>query len=257
MRKFPSVYQFCKGDLNKFILLLRKGVHTYEDMDNWGKFDETTIPPKEAFYSKLNLKGITDEDYPHAQKVWEAFGIKNRGEYHDLYAQSDTLLLADVFENFRNMCLEIYELDPVYFVSAPGLAWQPCLKKTKVKLELLTDYGMLLMVEKRIRGGICQAMHRYAKANNKYINKYDKKIDSSYIEYLDANNLYGWAMSQKLQVDGFELVKNLSKFNEDFIKEYDENSDKGYFLEVDVEYLKTLFNSHKDLPFLPEKKIKK
>ena len=145
-------------------------------MDNWEKFDETTIPPKEAFYSKLNLKGITDEDYPHAQKVWEAFGIKNRGEYHDLYAQSDTLLLADVFENFRNMCLEIYELDPVYFVSAPGLAWQACLKKTEVKLELLTDYDMILMIEKGIRGGICQATHRYAKANNKYMNNYDKKL---------------------------------------------------------------------------------
>ena len=125
-------------------------------MDNWGKFDETTLPPIEAFYSNLNVENISDEDCAHAQKVWEVFGIKNRGEYHDLYAQSDTLLLADVFENFRNMCLEIYELDPVYFVSAPGLAWQACLKKTGVKLELLTDYYMLLMIEKRIRGGIFQ-----------------------------------------------------------------------------------------------------
>ena len=125
------------------------------------------------------------------KKVWKVFEIKNHGEYHDLYAQSDTLLLADVFENFRNMCLEIYELDPVYFVSAPGLAWQACLKKTKVKLELLRDYDMLLMVENELRGGICQATHRYAKANNKYMKNYDKSIDSSYIAYLDANNLYG------------------------------------------------------------------
>ena len=109
-------------------MFLRKGVYPYEDMDNWEKFNETTIPPKEAFYSKLDLQGISDADYVNAQKVWEVFGIKNRGEYHDLHAQSDTLLLADVFENFRNMCLEIYELDPVYFVSAPGLAWQACLK---------------------------------------------------------------------------------------------------------------------------------
>ena len=254
IRKFSSVYQFCNDDLNKVVLLLRKGFYPYEDMDNWEKFDETTIPPKEAFYSKLNLKGITDEDYPHAQKVWEAFGIKNRGEYHDLYAQSDTLLLADVFENFRNMCLEIYELDPVYFVSAPGLAWQACLKKTGVKLELLTDYDMLLMIEKALRGGICQATHRYAKANNKYVTNYDKSIESSYIAYLDAKNLYGWAMSQKLPINGFEWVKNLSKFNEDFIKEYDEDSDIGYFLEVDVDYPKKLFNLHKDLTFLPERK---
>ena len=132
------------------------------------------------------------------EKVWDVFEIKNRGEYHDLYVQSDTLLLADVFENFRNKCLEIYELDPIYFVSAPGLAWQACLKKTGVKLELLTDIDMLLMVEKGTRGGICQATHRYAKANNKYMKNYDKNNEPSYIEYLDANNLYGWKMSQKL-----------------------------------------------------------
>ena len=116
-------------------MLLKKGDYPYEDMDDWEKFDETTIPPKEGFYSKLNLKGVSDADHEHTQKVWKVFEIKDFGKYHDLYAQSDTLLLADGFENFRNMCLEIYELDPVYFVSAPGLAWQACLKKIKVKLE--------------------------------------------------------------------------------------------------------------------------
>ena len=132
-------------------------------MDSWEKFDETTLTPKEAFYSNLNLEDISDEDYAHAQKVWDVFEIKNCGQYHDLYVQSDTLLLADVFENFRNKCLEIYELDPIYFVSAPGLAWQACLKKTEVKLELLTDYHMILMIEQGIRGGICQATPSYAK----------------------------------------------------------------------------------------------
>ena len=121
-------------------MLLRKGIYPYEDMDNWGKFDETTLPPKEAFYSNLNLENISDEDYAHAQKVCEVFDIKNRGEYHDLYGQG-TLLRADITENFTNMCIEIYELDPVYFVSAPGL---------EVKLELITDYDMILMIEKRI-----------------------------------------------------------------------------------------------------------
>ena len=121
-QKVSKCISILQGDLNKSILLLRKGDYPYEDMDNWEKFDVTTIPPKEAFYSKLNLKGISDADYEHAQKVWEVFEIKNHGEYHDLYAQSETLSLADVFENFRNMCLEIYEFDPVYFVSAPGLA---------------------------------------------------------------------------------------------------------------------------------------
>ena len=113
---------------------------------------------------------------------------------------------------------------------------------------------MLLIVEKGIRGGMCQAVYRYTKANNKYMKNYDKSIKPSYIEYLDANNLYGWPMSQKIPVDCFEWVKKLSKFNEKFIKIYNENSDKGYFLEVDVEYPKILFNPHESLPFLPERK---
>ena len=241
-------------------MLLRKGVYPYEYMDSWEKFDETALPPKKDFYSNLNLENISDEDYVHAQKVWDVFKIKNLGEYHDLYVQSDTLLLADVYENFRNMCLEKYQLDSVYFVSAPGLAWQACLKKTRVKLELLADIDMLLMVEKGTRGGICQATHRYAKANNKYMKNYNKNIESSYIQYLDANNLYGWAMSQKLPVNDFKWVKQeeLSKFNEDFIKNYDENGNTGYFLEVDIDYPKELFDLHKDLPFLPEiKKVNK
>ena len=121
-----------------------------------------------------------------------------------MHVQCDTLLLADVFENFRDKCIEIYGLDPAHFLSAPGLAWQACLKKTKVKLELLTDIDMLLIVEKGIRGGICQAIHRHAKLNNKYIKNYDKDITSSYLAYLDANNLYGWKMSQKLPVNGFK-----------------------------------------------------
>ena len=120
IENFSSVYQFCNGDLNKFVLLLRKGVYPYEYMDSWEKFDETTLPPKEAFYSNLNLEDISDEDYTHAQKVWDVFEINNIGDYHDLYVQSDTLLLADVYENFRNMCFEKYQLDPTYFVSAPG-----------------------------------------------------------------------------------------------------------------------------------------
>ena len=117
-------------------------------MDSWEKFDETTLPPKEDFHSKLNLEDISDEDYAHAQKVWGVFEIKNLGEYRVLYVQSNTILLADVFENFRNKCFEIYELDPIYFVFAPGLAPQDCLKKTEVKLELITDYDILLMIEK-------------------------------------------------------------------------------------------------------------
>ena len=161
-------------------------------MDSQEKFDENILPPKEAFYSNLNLEDISDEDYAHAQKVWDVFEINNLGEYHDLYVQSDTLLLADVFENFRNMCLEIYELDPVYFVSAPGLAWQACLKKTEVKLELITDYDMILMIEKGISGGIRQATHRYAGMLKQIINiwKITIKTLSHHIQNFQRQIIY-------------------------------------------------------------------
>ena len=192
----------------------------------------------------------TDVDYKHAKIVFKNLINKNLGDYHDLYVQSDTLLLADVFENF--MCIKEYELDPAHFLSAPGLAWQACLKKTEVKLESLTDVNMLLMGEKGIKGGICRAMHRYAKANNKYMKDYNKDEEESFLEYLDANNLYGWAISEPLPVDDFARIKDLSKIDEDFIKNYDKDSDKGYILEVDVKNPKTLHDLHSDLPFLPE-----
>ena len=213
---------------------------------------------KTAFYSELNLEDITDKDYAHAQKVFEELNLKNIGDYHDLYVQSDTLLLADVFENFRNECIKIYEHDPAHFLSAPGLGWPACLKKAEIELELLTNTDMLLMTEKRTRGRICHAIHRYAKANNKYMKNYDKSTTSSHFMYLDANNLYGWVMSRKLPVNGFPWVEELSEYNsiefdESVIKNYDQDSNKGYFLELDVEYPKNLFNLHSDLPFLPER----
>ena len=170
-------------------MLLRKGVYPYEYMDSWERFNETSLPPKESFYSELNLEDISDKDYSHVQKVWDVFEIKSLGEYHDLYVQTDTLLLVDVFEKFRDKCIEIYGLDPSYFLSAPGLAWQACFKKTNVNLELLTDIDILLMIEERIRGGICQSIHRYAEANNKYMKNYNKNKKSSYLMYLHANNL--------------------------------------------------------------------
>ena len=233
--------------------MLRKGVYPYEYMDNWEKFNETLLPSKESFYSNLNMENIDYIDYRHGNNVFKIFKLKNLGEYHDLYIQSDTLLLGDVFENFRNKCLEVYELDPAHFLPLPRLAWQACLKKTNVELELLTDYDMLLMVEEGIRGGICHSIHRYAKANNKYTKDYNKNIESSYIRYLDANNLYGWAMSQKLPKNNFKWVEDTSIINEEFIKSYNENSYKGYILEVDVKYPKELHDLHSDLPFLPKK----
>ena len=164
IKKFPNTYNFLKGDNNKFVLLLGKGVYPYEYMDSWERFNESSLPSKKDFCSELNLEGISVKDYEHAKKVFKEY-CKNMGDYCDLYVQTDTFLLADVFENFTDMCLKIYGLDPSYFYSAPGLAWQACLKKTNVELELLTDNDMLLMVEKGTRGGICQSTYRYAKAN--------------------------------------------------------------------------------------------
>ena len=261
IKRFASTYEFCNNDttgsssserINKFVLLLRKGVYPYEYMDAWEKFNEISLPSKEDFYSNLNMEGINDIDYRHANNVFKVFKLENFGNYHDLYVQSDTLLLADVFNNFRNMCLKEYELDPAHFLSLPGLAWQACLKKTNIELELLTDYDMLLMVEEEIIGGICHSIHRYAKANNKYKKNYNNNEESSYIQYLDANNLYDWAMPKKLPVNGFKWIDN-NEINEDFIKNYDENNDKGYIFEVDVKYPKRLHELHSDLPFLPER----
>ena len=182
IKKFKNTYSFCNSDLNKFILLLRKGVYPYEYMDNWEKFNETSLPSKESFYSNLNMEDIDDIDYRHGNNVFNKFKLNNLGDYHGLYVQNDTLLLADVFENFRDMCLKEYELDPAHFLSLPGLAWQACLKKTNIELELLTDYDMLLMVEKGIRGEICHSIQRYAKAKNKYLKSYNNNEESSYIQ---------------------------------------------------------------------------
>ena len=203
--------------------------------------------------SHLNMEYITDANYGPAKQVSKDSEKIDVAEYHDLHVQSDTLLLADVFEEVQNMCLEIDELDSTKFLSPPGLGWQAALKKTKVKLDLLTDIDMLLMVEKGIRGGICHSIYQYAKANNKYMKDYDKNKESSYLQYLDVNNLYGWAMLQKLPVNNFEWIKDTSQFNEDFIKNYNEESDEGYFLEVDVQYLKNLNELYNDLPFFARK----
>ena len=254
IERFASTYKFCNNNLNKFVMLLRKGVYPYEYMDGWDKFNETSIPSKESFYSNLTMENITETDYIHANNVFKTFKLNNLGDYHDLYVQSDTLLLADVFENFRKACIKTYKLDPAHFISLPGLAWQACLKKTGVELELLTDYDMLLMIEEGIRGGICHAVHRYAKANNRYMKDYDESKESSYIQYLDANNLYGAAMSEKLPINGFKWVNDISGINEKFVKSYDKkNSDKGYILEVDVDYPSRLHKLHSDMPFLPER----
>ena len=187
--------------------------------------------------------------------MFKELKLKNLSDYHDLYVQSDTLLVADLFENFRNKCNKIYELDPAHFFVCTWTRMANLFKKdkSKVKIELLTNIDMLLIVEKGTGGGIWHLIHQYVKTNNEYMKSYDKDMESSYLEYLDVNNLHGWALSQKRPVNGFEWVEELSQFREDFIKFFEQDSNKGYFLEVDVEYPKNSLSLHSDLLFLPER----
>ena len=251
IKRFYNTYLLNKKDINKFKLLLRKGVYPYEYMDSWKEFNETELSSKDKFYSTLNLEDISAHDYAHAIDVWNTFNINNLGEYYDLYVKLDTTLLADVFENVRNKSIKTDKLDPAYFLTTPGLSCWACLKKTGVELELLADENMFLIYEKGIRGGICNKVHSYAEANNKYMKNYDKNKESSFLTHVDPNNLYGWAMSKKLPIDEFKWVYDLSMLTEYFIKNYDEEGDVGYLLVVDIEYPKTLCMLHSDLPFLP------
>ena len=177
-------------------------------MDSWDRFKETSLPSIKRFYSNLNMSGVSDTDYEHACSIWREFGIRNMGEYHDLYLKTDVILLTNVFKSFRRVCLENYGLDPSHFYTAPRLAWKACLKKTGIRLELLLDPDMLLMFERGIRGGITQSVHRWAAANNPYMgSEYDHSRLTKYLQYPDTNNLYGWAMSQPLPTGGFHWVE--------------------------------------------------
>ena len=197
---------------------MRKGVYRYEYMDDWEKFNETSLPEKEDFYSHLVMENVTDADYAHAKRVYEASEIKSLGKYNDLFVQSDTLLLTDVSENFRNMCLELYELDPAKISSVPGLTWQAAWKRERVKLDVLTDIDMLLIVEKGIRRGICHTIYWYTKANNKCMKDYDKNKKMSYFLFWHVKYFYGWAMLQRLPVNNFEWIEVTFQLNEDFIE---------------------------------------
>ena len=236
---------------NKLDLMARKGVYPYDYMDSFDKFNDK-LPNKEDFYSILNDEHISDEDYKHAQDVWNTFSLKNMGDYHDLYLKSDILLLADVFENFRKTCLEYYKLDPCYYFTSPGLSWDAMLKMTDIKLELITDIDMFQFIEKGLRGGISYIANRYGKANNKYMKEYDENKPQKYIMYLDANNLYGWAMSQYLPTGGFKWMTQKQIDNIDLAK-YKEDSKNGLILEVDLKYPEELHDLHNDYPLAAEK----
>ena len=251
---FDNTKEIFKENVN---LLTRKGVYPYDYVSSLEKLSETQLPPKEEFYSHLNDEGISDDDYQHAVNVWNTFRCKSIREYHDLYLKSDVLLLADVSENFRKTCLHHYNLDPAHYYTSPGLAWDACLKETGQELQLLHDYDMLMMFERGIRGGISHISKRYAEANNKYMKDYDPDEESTYIQYRDANNLYGWAMSQSLPTHGFKWMKDLTIDSVIDLLDKKRNPEvkKGYIFEVDLEYPTELWKSHNDYPLAPEKMI--
>ena len=229
-------------------LLTRKGAYPYDYVTSIENLSETSLPPQSEFYSKVNDEGITDSDYQHALNVWSTFQCNTIRDYHDVYLKSDVLLLADVFENFRATCLRHYNLDPAHYYTSPGLAWDACLKEAGQELQLLHDYDMLMMFERGIRGGITHISKRYVEANNNY----DSTKPSTYIQYLDSNNLYGWAMSQPLPTHGFKWLNNLTI--DSVIKLLEKRKTKnGYILEVDLEYPRKLWVSHNDYPLAPER----
>lgn len=238
---------------HQFQLLLRKGIYPYEYMTDEKKFMETSLPAPEHFYNRLTDTAVDEGDYAHAQEVWTTFNMRTLGDYHDLYLTTDVLLLADVFENFRNMSLLYYEIDPCNVYSAPGLAWDAMLKMTRIKLELLSDINQYLFIENSIRGGTAMIPNRYARANNPYVSDYNKEIPHNYLLYLDCTNLYGTAMREKLPHSGFRWLER-KEIDVLDINTFDEEDETGYVLEVDLIYPKELHDLHTDYPLAPERK---
>ncbi|XP_060865284.1 uncharacterized protein LOC132941306 isoform X2 [Metopolophium dirhodum] len=236
---------------NDLPLVTRKGVYPYDFTDDWSKLEQTSLPPIEDFYSVLTEEHVKDTEYQFAVEVWNHFNCQTLGEYSDLYLKVDVLLLADVFENFRDLCLNTYHLDPAYYYTAPGFSFDAMLKYTAIKLELLSDYEMLLMFEDGIRGGLTQASMRYAKSNNEKTPDYNPAVPKSWLVYQDCNNLYGWAMSQFMPYGDFKWVKP----SLDGLYDLTEDSPIGRVYEVDIVYPKNLHNKHNDLPFLPQNSV--
>jgi len=243
LRHFP--------DQSKFSMVCRKGVYMYEYMTGVEKFTETSLPPKEAFFSKLTGEEISDAEYAHAQSVWSIFGMRSIREYHDLYLTTDVLLLADVFENFRDLALANYGLDPCHFITTPGLTMCAALRYTGVQLELLRNIDQLLFFERGIRGGVSGIMNRYARANNPLPVDYNPNLPAKFISYMDMNNLYGRAMIDPLPVSGFRFLKR-EEIDELNIMEVEDDAEIGYALEVNLVYPRRLHDAHNDYPLAPD-----
>ena len=248
-REFGNISAEC------FNILLRKGVYPYDYMKTWEKLNERQLPAREEFYSILKEAECSIEDYEHAQNVWRKFGCNTLKDYEDLYLKTDVLLLADVFENFRTLSLQNYRVDPAHYVSSPQLSWDAMQLYTKCELTLISDPEMFTMIDGGIRGGVSMIIHRYAKANNPEMGAaYKPDEELSYIVYLDANNLYGWAMSQALPFGEFKWLNEREWSPIDWMKLGD-NDPIGYFLEVDLDYPEVLHEPHNDYPLAPDKRL--
>ena len=249
--KDDLIYTSKAFKVKRLDLMSQKGGYPYDYMDSFEKFNEKELPTNDQFYSILNDQHITDDEYNHTKEVWNTFMIRTLGDYHDLYLVRDVLLLTDVFENFRKTCMQYYKLDPCHYFTSPGLSWDTKLKMSNIKLELMTDIDMFQLIEKGMCGGVSYFANRYGNANNKYMREYDEKVPSMYM-YLDANNLYGWVMSQYLPTGNFKWMtdKEISKTN---LGRYELDSKEGLILEVDLEYPKELYDLHNDYPIAPEK----
>ena len=235
-------------------LILRKGVYPYDHMGSWDKFATSHLPSIEEFSSKLRFSECAPADYEHAKRVWDAFHCQSMQDYHDLYLKTDVLLLADIFESFRSVCLSNYGLDPAHYVSAPQLSWDGMLKHTACELQLISDPEMFRMIDPNIRGGITMICKRYARANNKYLGPeyFDPSKQNSFIMYLDANNLYGWAMSRSLPISGFHWVPEDVFLQIDWAAQTEEQ-DTGYIVECDLDYPQELHELHNDYPLAAER----
>ncbi|XP_044742351.1 uncharacterized protein LOC123304854 [Chrysoperla carnea] len=225
-------------------LLKQKGIFPYDYITGWDKLEENSLPDKKQFYNQLTDSDISDEEYEHAKNVWEKFNIKTLGEYADLYLKCYVLLLTCVFENFRKVCYSTYGLEAIYYYTIPGLTFDAMLKVTQVELDLITDINILNFVENSIRGGLTIAVKRYAESNNPYMQNYNPNLPESYIVYLDANNLYGLAMSQPLPLCDFKFLS--PQEIQDFNIQTDVNGEYGYLLEVDINYPHDLHDNNLD-----------
>jgi hypothetical protein len=221
-------------------------------MDSVSRFEETELPPVNAFYNQLNEQNCSDTDYEHAQKVWKVFNMKTMRDYHNLYLKADVLQLTDVFESFRNFAIDKFSLDPAHYITVPSYTWDACLKFTKVELDLLSDPDMYRFFEQGIRGGVSVISGRYAKANNPLCPDYDPWQENEWIMYLDANNLYGWSMSEQLPVGKFRWLDD-EEIDRLDITQIADVGDTGYVLEVDLEYPENIHDAHNDYPLAPER----